>query len=76
LQNIHLDGQKGKGRMMLRLILGRVYAWKGSGAAKDSIPRWALVLVLLSLKCWLQLPIHKMCCDSGIYLKLHSDFKD
>jgi hypothetical protein len=35
--NIHMTGQKGEGRMMLRWVLGRVYVWEVKGTAKDSI---------------------------------------
>jgi len=35
--NIHIAGQKGEGRMMLRCILDRAHAWEVTGTAKDSI---------------------------------------
>jgi hypothetical protein len=35
--NIHMAGQKGKGRMMLRWVLDRACARKVDGTAKDSI---------------------------------------
>jgi len=35
--NIHMAGQKGEGRMMLRCVLDRAYALEVTGTAKDSI---------------------------------------
>ena len=34
---IHMAGQKGEGRMMLRCVLDRACAWEVTGTAKDSI---------------------------------------
>jgi hypothetical protein len=63
---IHMAGQNGEGRMMLRWVLDRACVCGKSVELLRVALEVALVLVLLSLNYWLHLPVYKMCSDSEI----------